>query len=48
MTRDDCINYGINDYGFGEHERHDAFCFKHYVWCPNCDNCDDYERETEH
>ena len=38
-----CQHYGIRDYGYGPHERHDNYCFKHCVWNPN--GCNEKEEE---
>ena len=40
-----CQMYGIRDYGYGPHERHDAYCWLYGIWNPS--RCKEYDDQEE-
>jgi len=46
-TKDDCIDFGVRDYGYGSYERHEDYCFKLHEWSPDCSECRFYKSEYD-
>jgi hypothetical protein len=42
---DGCKHCSIRDYGYGQYEIHDYYCWLHHIWGPT--RCEDYDGEEE-